>query len=169
MFVLIGRFSFIWNVPSSVVVSAMNYSGDLPTLLAYGAVCLSIMVGLLSLYLVMYFMVSCENAALDIEECYVPVADLMTPIQPVTWYSIQVAVVADFFKIRPYEVLNEYLRDATARKWIVRHSFPRNELTTKFLNKFRSRFLKKGYDMNAMVSKTVLALSKEGRKKKKKS
>ncbi|EYC11288.1 hypothetical protein Y032_0051g2124 [Ancylostoma ceylanicum] len=27
MFVLIGRFSFIWNVPSSVVVSAMNYSG----------------------------------------------------------------------------------------------------------------------------------------------
>ncbi|EYC11290.1 hypothetical protein Y032_0051g2124 [Ancylostoma ceylanicum] len=93
----------------------------------------------------------------------------MTPIQPVTWYSIQVAVVADFFKIRPYEVLNEYLRDATARKWIVRHSFPRNELTTKFLNKFRSRFLKKGYDMNAMVSKTVLALSKEGRKKKKKS
>ncbi|RCN32973.1 hypothetical protein ANCCAN_21216 [Ancylostoma caninum] len=108
-------------------------------------------------------------AALDIEECYVPVADFMTPIQPVTWYSIQVAVVADFFKIRPYEVLNEYQRDATARKWIVRHSFPRNDLTYKFLNKFRSRFLKKGYDMNAMVTQTVLALSKENKKKKKRS
>ncbi|KIH48835.1 hypothetical protein ANCDUO_21092 [Ancylostoma duodenale] len=108
-------------------------------------------------------------AALDIEECYIPVADFMSPIQSVTWYTIQVAVVADFFKIRPYEVLNEYQRDATARKWIVRHSFPRNDLTHKFLNRFRSRFLKKGYDMNAMVTKTVLALSKENKKKKKRS
>ncbi|KHJ97495.1 hypothetical protein OESDEN_02525 [Oesophagostomum dentatum] len=88
----------------------------------------------------------------------------MESILLVTWYSIQVAVVANFFRIRPNEVLNEYQRDTKARTWIVKHSFPKNELTSKFLNKFRSRFLRKGYDMNAVVSRTVLALSRDNKK-----
>ncbi|KAK6757121.1 hypothetical protein RB195_015130 [Necator americanus] len=153
-----------------MVATTMAYSDSyVSAILAYGGVSLSVIIGLLSLYLIMYFMVSAENAALDIEECYEPVTELMQPIQAVTWYIIQVAVVADFFKISPSEVLHEYQRDADARKWIVRHSFPRNDLSNKFMTKFHSRFIKKGYDMNAIVSRTVLALSKEGRKKKKKS
>ncbi|CAJ0590065.1 unnamed protein product [Cylicocyclus nassatus] len=142
---------------------------DIPVTIAYGAVCLFVVIAIFILYLILYFMISCENAALDIEESYVPVSDFMQPIQPVAWYSVQVAVVADFFKITPDEVLTEYQRDVAARTWIVRHSFPRNDLTSKFLSSFRSRFLKRGYDMNAVVSKTVVALSREDKRKKKKN
>ncbi|VDO90327.1 unnamed protein product [Haemonchus placei] len=46
----------------------------------------------------------------------------------------------------------EYNRDVDARAWIVRHTFPKNPLTKRFLTKYSSRFLKHGYDISPQVT-----------------
>ncbi|EYC30155.1 hypothetical protein Y032_0005g2484 [Ancylostoma ceylanicum] len=58
----------------------------------------------------------------------------------------------------PAQVMCEYTRDIDARTWIVRHSFPPNRLTKLFLNKFSSRFLSNGYDINPTVTTTALTV-----------
>ncbi|KAK6042984.1 hypothetical protein COOONC_19511 [Cooperia oncophora] len=43
---------------------------------------------------------------------------------------------SDEQKLKKFQVLNEYYRDVAARQWIVRHTFPLNALTKKFVTKW---------------------------------
>ncbi|KAK5973219.1 hypothetical protein GCK32_002041 [Trichostrongylus colubriformis] len=132
-----------------------SYAGlALPTVI--GAVVFSIVVVIVSIYLVIYLMALVANANLDITDAIVPCSEVVKNIQPTCWYALTVAVVSSLFRISPDEVMMEYTRDIDARTWIVRHSFPQNPLTKQFLSKFPSRFLKNGYDIspNVTVSRT---------------
>ncbi|CAJ0590788.1 unnamed protein product [Cylicocyclus nassatus] len=101
-----------------------------------------------SVYLVAYLMALVANALFDLREAIIPCPKIVENVQPTAWYTLQVAVVSSLFQITQEEVMAEYTRDLNARKWIVRHSFPCNELTRRFLNKYSSRFLTNGYDIN---------------------
>ncbi|KIH68754.1 hypothetical protein ANCDUO_00902 [Ancylostoma duodenale] len=112
-----------------------------------------------------------------------PCSEVIKNVQPTAWYAIPVAVISSLFRITQDEVgfyillplaekrersrlthvcvqvMCEYTRDIDARTWIVRHSFPPNRLTKLFLNKFSSRFLSNGYDINPTVVCTYPSIS----------
>ncbi|CAJ0589471.1 unnamed protein product [Cylicocyclus nassatus] len=131
---------------------------DLAYPLGYGFAVFSAVVIAVSLYLVVYLIAVAANAILDIGDSVIPCSEVIKRVQPTAWYAIPVAVVSSLFRITEDEVMCEYTRDIDARTWIVRHTFPPNSLTRLFLDKFGSRFLSNGYDINPAVTTTALAV-----------
>ncbi|KAJ1351135.1 hypothetical protein KIN20_007088 [Parelaphostrongylus tenuis] len=115
--------------------------------MAYSALMLNLLIVGVSIYLIIYFVALTVNAALDVSDALIPSSEIVKTVEPTRWYALLVATVSSLFRISPQEVICEYTRDLAARSWIVRHSFPSNSLTKKFLNKYSSRFLTKGYDI----------------------
>ncbi|XGW05151.1 hypothetical protein V3C99_015937 [Haemonchus contortus] len=120
--------------------------------IAIFAVLFSVALLCFSIYLAIYLTALTSNACLDVADSIVPCSEVVKNIQPSCWYALQVAVISSLFKISPEEVLLEYNRDVDARAWIVRHTFPKNPLTKRFLSKYSSRFLKHGYDISPQVT-----------------
>ncbi|WKY12358.1 hypothetical protein Q1695_003717 [Nippostrongylus brasiliensis] len=134
------------------------YEG-LGLVMAVSAAGFSVILACICIYLVFYFMAVTRNAILDVTDAIVPSSETVKNIQPTCWYALTVAVISSLYNISPEEVLCEYTRDLDARQWIVRHSFPYNSLTRRFMNNFSSRFLSNGYDFSSTVTtqKTTVA------------